>query len=241
MTITAEPRHGLGARLAALTRVVDLGQGREDADLLTEATQLIIRAGNRLKLVARPHRGRPGRRHGQRQVLPVQRHLGPGTVAHGRPPPDHGPHPRVRVGPGGRGPLLDWLQIQWRHRFSRSSALDKDDGQLHGLILMDLPDHDSIRALTDTEADRLITAADLIVWVLDPQKYADASTHRRYVTELAGHDAVTVFALNQADKLTPEEVEECLDDLRAPAGPRGRRATPAWSPPRPSRAAASST
>lgn len=113
----------------------------------------------------------------------------------------------------GAGPLLDWLQIQWRHRFSRASALDKGDSQLHGLILLDLPDHDSIRALTDTEADRLIGLADLVVWVLDPQKYADASTHRRYVTELAGHDAVTVFALNQADRLTTEELAELVIDL----------------------------
>src|SRR5690606_40348616 len=71
----------------------------------------------------------------------------------------------------GAAPLLDWLQIQWRHRFARASALDKGESQLHGLILLDLPDHDSIRALTDNEADRLIGLADMVVWVLDPQKY----------------------------------------------------------------------
>src|SRR5690606_34744627 len=41
----------------------------------------------------------------------------------------------------------------------------------------------------------------------------DASVHRRYVTELAGHDAVTVFALNQCDRLSPEEQAECMADL----------------------------
>ena len=51
------------------------------------------------------------------------------------------------------------------------------------------------------------------MWVLDPQKYADASVHRRYVTELAGHDAVTVFVLNQADRLAPEEQAVCVADL----------------------------
>src|SRR5690606_8757479 len=113
----------------------------------------------------------------------------------------------------GAAPLLDWLQIQWRHRFARASALDKGESQLHGLILLDLPDHDSIRALTDNEADRLIGLADMVVWVLDPQKYVDASTHRRYVTELAGHEAVTVFALNQADRLSTEELAELVIDL----------------------------
>ncbi|WP_030456750.1 GTPase family protein [Herbidospora cretacea] len=214
MTITAEPRHGLGTRLAALTRVVDLGQGREDPDLLTEATQLIIRAGNRLKLssdhtvVALAGGTGSGKSSLFNAISGLD--LSPTGV---RRPTTARTHACV-WGLEGAAPLLDWLQIQWRHRFSRASALDKDDGQLNGLILLDLPDHDSIRALTDTEADRLITSADLIVWVLDPQKYADASTHRRYVTELAGHDAVTVFALNQADRLTPEEVEECLTDLR---------------------------
>ncbi|NAS25039.1 ABC transporter [Herbidospora sp. NEAU-GS84] len=214
MTITAEPRHGLGTRLAALTRVVDLGQGREDPDLLTEATQLIIRAGNRLKLssdhtvVALAGGTGSGKSSLFNAISGLD--LSPTGV---RRPTTARTHACV-WGLEGAAPLLDWLQIQWRHRFSRASALDKDDGQLNGLILLDLPDHDSIRALTDTEADRLITSADLIVWVLDPQKYADASTHRRYVTELAGHDAVTVFALNQADRLTPEEVEECLADLR---------------------------
>ena len=113
----------------------------------------------------------------------------------------------------GAAPLLDWLQIQWRHRFARASALDKGESQLHGLILLDLPDHDSIRALTDSEAERLIKVADLVVWVLDPQKYADASTTGDYCPELAGHEAVTVFVLNQADRLSPEELAECVADL----------------------------
>ncbi len=58
---------------------------------------------------------------------------------------------------------------------------------LHGLILLDLPDHDSVAAGAAVETDRLVGLADLMVWVLDPQKYADAAVHRRYLVPLAGH------------------------------------------------------
>ena len=126
----------------------------------------------------------------------------------------------------GAGPLLDWLQIQWRHRFARASALDRGESRLHGLILLDLPDHDSIRALTDTEADRLIQVADLVVWVLDPQKYADAAVHNRYLIPLSGHAAVFAVVLNQLDVLSPQQARECGEDLRRLLDAEGLGDTP---------------
>ena len=44
----------------------------------------------------------------------------------------------------GAGPLLDWLGIQPRHRYARSSALEEGERALTGLLLVDLPDHDSV-------------------------------------------------------------------------------------------------
>mgnify|MGYP001120032550 CR=1 FL=1 len=216
MTVGTPPvtRQGLGARLAALKRIVELGSGRVDPALIAEADRLLARAGDRLRLSAEHTvvalAGGTGSGKSSLFNAISGLELSPTGV---RRPTTARTHACV-WGLEGAGPLLDWLQIQWRHRFARASALDKGDGRLHGLILLDLPDHDSIRALTDHEADRLIKVADLIVWVLDPQKYADASTHHKYITELAGHDAVTVFALNQADRLAPEELVECLGDLK---------------------------
>ncbi|WP_049576956.1 ABC transporter [Nonomuraea sp. SBT364] len=210
-TVTTRP--GLAPRLSALTKVVELGPGRLDDKLVSEAQNLLLRAGDRLKLssehtvVALAGGTGSGKSSLFNAVSGLE--LSPTGV---RRPTTARTHACV-WGLEGAAPLLDWLQIQWRHRFARASALDKGESQLHGLILLDLPDHDSIRALTDTEADRLIGLADLVVWVLDPQKYADASTHRRYVTELAGHEAVTVFALNQADRLSAEELAELVIDL----------------------------
>ncbi|GAB3499090.1 GTPase [Nocardiopsis coralliicola] len=110
--------------------------------------------------------------------------------------------------------LLDWLGVPSRHRHSRTSELDTDTSELAGLILLDLPDHDSVRAVHTAEADRLIGAADLLIWVLDPQKYADAAVHHRYLAEMAGYGAVTVAVLNQVDRVAPDELEELLTDLR---------------------------
>ncbi|SDG30739.1 50S ribosome-binding GTPase [Sinosporangium album] len=213
MTGSTGIRQGLGARLAALSKVVELGTGRVEPKLLAEAGKLLLRAGDRLKLsadhtvVALAGGTGSGKSSLFNAISGLE--LSPTGV---RRPTTARTHACV-WGLDGAGPLLDWLQVQWRHRFARASALDKGDGRLHGLILLDLPDHDSIRALTDHEADRLIQVADLIVWVLDPQKYADASVHRKYVADLAGHDAVTVFVLNQVDRLAPEEVAECVKDL----------------------------
>src|SRR5687767_10744805 len=210
-TVTTRP--GLAPRLSALTKVVELGPGRLDDKLVSEAQNLLLRAGDRLKLssdhtvVALAGGTGSGKSSLFNAISGLE--LSPTGV---RRPTTARTHACV-WGLDGAGPLLDWLQIQWRHRFARASALDKGESQLHGLVLLDLPDHDSIRALTDPEADRLIGLADMVVWVLDPQKYADASTHRRYVAELGGHDAVTVFALNQSDKLSTEEVAELVIDL----------------------------
>ncbi|QYC45333.1 GTPase Era [Nonomuraea coxensis DSM 45129] len=106
----------------------------------------------------------------------------------------------------GAGPLLDWLDVPHRH-----SAADADGS---GLVLLDLPDHDSIRLSHRLEVDRLVELVDLLVWVVDPQKYADAALHERYLRPLAGHRDVMLVVLNQVDRLPPQAVERCVGDLR---------------------------
>ncbi|MEV0148692.1 MULTISPECIES: YfjP family GTPase [unclassified Nonomuraea] len=110
-------------------------------------------------------------------------------------------------GDTGAGPLLDWLDV-----FTRHQAADAHD--VTGLILLDLPDHDSIQLGHRLEVDRLVELVDLLVWVLDPQKYADAALHERYLRPLSGHRDVMVVALNQADRLPPDAVDRCLRDVR---------------------------
>ena len=59
-----------------------------------------------------------------------------------------------------------------------------EDNELDGVVLLDLPDHDSTEVSHHLEVDRLVQLADLLVWVLDPQKYADAAIHDRYLAPL---------------------------------------------------------
>ena len=81
-------------------------------------------------------------------------------------------------------------------------------------MLLDLPDHDSTEVQHRMEVDRLVQLVDMLVWVVDPQKYADAALHDRYLMPLAQHADVMMIVLNQVDRLTPAEREQCLADLR---------------------------
>ena len=65
-----------------------------------------------------------------------------------------------------------------------------------------------------TWSTALVGLSDLMVWVLDPQKYADAAVHRRFLVPLAGHSEVVAVVLNQADLLTPAQIDDCVHDLR---------------------------
>ena len=101
--------------------------------------------------------------------------------------------------------LLSWLDV-------RDHAM-VDDPSLEGLVLLDLPDHDSTETSHRQEVDRLVRILDVFVWVVDPQKYADAALHHGYLRRFAGHADVTIVVLNQIDMVPPEQRAAALDDL----------------------------
>jgi hypothetical protein len=102
-------------------------------------------------------------------------------------------------------PLLDWLKVDQRFTVA--------DPALDGLVLVDLPDFDSVQASHRLEVDRLLQVVDLIVWVMHPQKYADKVVHSRYLQQFAGHADVTIVVLNAVDLLAPPDLAECVADL----------------------------
>jgi energy-coupling factor transporter ATP-binding protein EcfA2 len=200
----------VAARLQALDRVLELGEGRLDETLLAPARALSQRAGQRLRL------------SGSHTVVALAGATGSGksslfnalagtqVSAPGVRRPTTGVAHAVVWDPAGAGPLLDWLQIPRRH------ALDVPQGQddLRGLVLLDLPDHDSTVVAHRLEVDRLVALVDVLVWVLDPQKYADAAIHDRYLKPLARHGEVMVVVLNQVDLLPGDALPDALADLR---------------------------
>jgi GTP-binding protein EngB required for normal cell division len=210
---------GLSARLTALARLVQIGTARSGPDgfspeLLSEAEELLGRAGQRLRL------------SDAHTVVAFAGGTGSGksSLFNALAGADFSPvgltRPTTREvhacvwGVQGSGPLLDWLGVPRRFRYARASALSAGEQSLAGLMLLDLPDHDSVAGGASGTVDRMVGLADLIVWVLDPQKYADAAVHRRYLVPLAGHAEVIAVVLNQADVLTATQTEDCLSDLR---------------------------
>ncbi|RLV55133.1 ABC transporter [Aeromicrobium phragmitis] len=114
--------------------------------------------------------------------------------------------------------LLGWIGIPPRHQLTRQGPLDDADGtdsSLDGLVLLDMPDHDSVVEAHQLEVDRVVEFADLFVWVLDPQKYADAAIHERYLQPLSRHRETTIVVMNQIDRLATEaDRVTALNDLR---------------------------
>ncbi|MEV4299577.1 YfjP family GTPase [Microbispora rosea] len=195
----------LDDRLEALAEAADLAEGRLGQEAVDHARAVVARAGVRRGLsvdhTAVALAGATG--SGKSSLFNALSGTELATVGVTRPTTAKAQ--AALWGAGGSGPLLDWLDVPLRHTV---------EGDASGLILLDLPDHDSIELSHRREVDRLVAAVDLLVWVLDPQKYADAAVHERYLRPLARHRDVTVVVLNQVDRLPERSVKRCLDDLR---------------------------
>lgn len=119
------------------------------------------------------------------------------------------------IGEQGADALLDWLGVADRHVLDGTGALGDADPAAGGMILLDLPDLDSVERGNREIAERMTGLVDVIVWVTDPQKYADDVLHHDFVAPFAGHDAVTVAVLNQIDLIREGEREAVLASLGA--------------------------
>ncbi len=111
--------------------------------------------------------------------------------------------------PEGATDLLDWLQV--RERTHLDTPIDPRASKL---VLLDLPDFDSIERANREIAERLAGQVDALVWVVDPQKYADEVLHAQFIAPHAKHSAVTLIVLNQTDLLPAVELPRVIDSLR---------------------------
>lgn len=111
-------------------------------------------------------------------------------------------------------PLLDWLEVDTERRISRGTELDgAEEESLAGLILLDLPDHDSIASAHREIVDRILPLVDLLIWVVDPQKYADEALHAGYLQSFVGAEASMIVVLNQIDTVAAAGRDALVADV----------------------------
>lgn len=218
MTATeALPRGNLGLdrRAEGLARAVQAARGRLDPAAVAAAGDVLERVQQR---------------HGLGLDLTVVALVGPtgagksslfnalvgdpvATVGVRRPTTAY-PQAALWCPPESAAPLLGWLGIdRWHLVDPGPGAADAARG-MAGLVLVDLPDLDSTHDEHRRVVDRLVQRVDLMVWVVDPQKYADRTVHEDYLAAFTRHGEVTVVVLNQVDRLDDAATSACAADLR---------------------------
>lgn len=200
----------LDDRIAALRAVTEAGAGRIPSTVADEAQELLHRAEARRS------------RSPEHTVIGIFGATGSGksslvnalvgeevAIAHVRRPTTSQPL-AITWDASGAAELLDWLDV--RERVERQIPIDK---RANKLVLVDLPDVDSVEAGNRAIAERLAGQVDALVWVVDPQKYADDVLHAQFIAPHARHAAVTLVVLNQVDLLTPADRTAVVKSLQS--------------------------
>jgi GTP-binding protein EngB required for normal cell division len=100
------------------------------------------------------------------------------------------------------GPLWTALGIE-RHVAHDGAA---------SLVLVDLPDFDSTVEAHRHIVSEVLPVVDVVVWVLDPEKYADPVLHEGFLSSMTRYEEQFLFVLNQVDRLG-DEFESAISSL----------------------------
>ncbi|MFD7635079.1 GTPase, partial [Streptomyces sp. NPDC059873] len=202
----------LRVRLDALGELLGLSRTRLEGSVLAEAGRVLDEASARQRLSSRHTvvaiAGATG--SGKSTLFNALAEVPISETGLRRPTTSA---PIACVWSDGAAGLLDRLAIPGRLRRKPLAGGDGDE-ELHGLVLVDLPDHDSAVVRHREQVDRVLALVDAVIWVVDPEKYADAALHERYLRPLAGHAEITFVVLNQIDRLPGDAADQVLDDLR---------------------------
>lgn len=115
--------------------------------------------------------------------------------------------PRAWVGGDGGAELsslLEWIGVE--------QTVDHPAGPLDGVVIVDMPDFDSIVAEHRLTVDRLLPRIDSILWVVDPEKYDDERLYE-YLRSIGARADAFSIVLNKIDRLGQEEREAVSRDL----------------------------
>jgi len=94
-------------------------------------------------------------------------------------------------------PLLDDLGIERR----------VPNAALPSIVLIDLPDMDSVAEWHRSLVEELLPRVDAMMWVFDPIKYHDPELHEGFLAPLSAYASQFVFVLNQVDRLDRHDRE----------------------------------
>lgn len=190
----------LNERLAALDLAVELGDGYLTPDEL-DRLESVAQSGAERRALSAEHTvvgffGATGSGKTSLFNAVVGEDLGKAAA---RRPTTSSPLAAVWE-PRGSEELLDWLEVEDRR--NREGEFAPGAGPL---ILLDLPDFDSVEPVHREITTRLAGQVDVLVWVTDPEKYADSVIHDHFIRPHAAHSAVTLAVLNKADLLKSED------------------------------------
>ena len=102
--------------------------------------------------------------------------------------------------------LLEWLGV--------TTVREHAGGSLDDVVVLDLPDFDSIAIAHRERVDSLLPRVDAVVWVVDPEKYMDQVMHGGYLRQYAPRIRHQIIALNRCDLLAAADAGRVADDLR---------------------------
>ena len=207
------------ARLQGSSGRSRAARGRLDDDLLDEAEAVVDRAAARLRLSA-DHTvvaiaGATG--SGKSSTFNALTGLELSAVGVRRPTTSWATGVRLGRRRGDRR-LLDWLGIPpgTRPGSARLDARHRPRGHGHSTAssCSTCPTTTRPRSPTTSRSTGWSKLADLLIWVLDPQKYADAAVHDRYLAPLATHAGVMLVVLNHIDTIASGPAGGMLDDVK---------------------------
>jgi len=82
-----------------------------------------------------------------------------------------------------------------------------------GIALLDVTDVDSVELGHREQVEALLPRIDAVIWVLDPDKYADPLLHEQFISPLADSADQFLFVLNQVDRLAASDRVAVAEDL----------------------------
>src|SRR5690242_12026442 len=148
-------------RVSALDAAVMAARGHLDDTVLAPAAEVVQRAGERLRLSADHTVVALGGATGSGKSSTFNALVGLDLASVGVRRPTTSWATACIWGVNGASELLDWLGIPPRHQIVRDSMLDagREAQDLNGLVLVDMPDHDSTEVSHHLEVDRLVKLA----------------------------------------------------------------------------------